>query len=165
MAKSIISLASALCFLSLLGFAHCDSLFSVEGKVYCDTCRIQFVTRISEYMKDATVGIECRDREGGSITHSGTAVTDASGSYKLAVEEEHEEDICAVSLIKSANSDCSEVSKDPFLKKSARVSLTSNNGISSPVRLANPLGFMKKEALPQCADVLKELGLTASDIL
>ncbi|KAL4627103.1 hypothetical protein ACB092_05G143500 [Castanea dentata] len=152
MAKSIISLASALCFLSLLGFAHCQSLFSVEGKVYCDTCRIQFVTRVSEYMQGATVGIECRDREGGSITHS-------------AVEEEHEEDICAVSLIKSTNPDCSEVSKDPFLKKSARVSLTSNNGISSSVRLANPLGFLKKEALPQCAEVLKELGLTASDIL
>ena len=111
------------------------------------------------------MGIECRDRESGSVTHNGTAVTDVSGSYKLAVEEEHEEDICAVSLIKSANADCSEVSKDPFIKKSARISLTSNNGIASPVRLANPLGFMKKVALPQCAEVLKELGLTASDII
>ena len=110
------------------------------------------------------MGIECRDREGGSITHSGTAVTDASGSYKLAVEEEHEEDICAVSLIKSANSDCSEVSKDPFLKKSARVSLTVNNGISSPVRLPNPLGFLRKERLPQCDAVLKEIELVPADI-
>lgn len=51
MAKSIIIQASALYFLSLLGFAYCKDRFFVEGKVYCDTCRTQFVTRISTYMK------------------------------------------------------------------------------------------------------------------
>ena len=51
MAKSIIILASALCFLSLLGFAACENRFFVEGKVYCDTCRAQFVTKVSEYMQ------------------------------------------------------------------------------------------------------------------
>ncbi|GMY37535.1 Pollen allergen Ole e 1 family [Fagus crenata] len=165
MAKSIIILASALCFLSLLGFAVCENRFFVEGKVYCDTCRAQFVTKVSEYMQGAKVKIECRDREGGSVTYSSDAETDASGTYRLPVDGDHEEEICEVVLVKSSNPDCSEVSKDPFLKKSARVSLTKNNGITTPVRLANPLGFLKKEPLASCPEVLRELGLSSADIL
>ncbi|KAK9990933.1 hypothetical protein SO802_025918 [Lithocarpus litseifolius] len=164
MAKSIIIQASALCFLSLLGFTYCEDRFFVEGRVYCDTCRTQFVTRISTYMKDARVRIECRDREGGSVTYSNEAVTDASGSYQLLVDGNHEEEICEVALVKSSDPNCNEVSKDPFLKRSARVSLTLNNGISSPVRLANPLGFLRKERLPQCDAVLKEIELVPADI-
>jgi hypothetical protein len=51
MAKSIIIQAAALCFLSLLGFAYCEDRFFVEGRVYCDTCRTQFVTKLTKYMK------------------------------------------------------------------------------------------------------------------
>ncbi|KAG6638801.1 olee1-like protein [Carya illinoinensis] len=164
MAKSIIFLAaSALCFLSLLGFAYCDSHFSVEGKVYCDTCRTQFVTRLSTYMKGAKVRLECRKRGDGAITYSVESETDKLGTYHLQVDGEHEEEVCEIVLLKSSDPDCSEVSKDPFQKKSARISLTKNNGITSPVRLANPLGFMRKEHLPGCGQVLKELGLTAED--
>lgn len=55
MTKSVLILASALCFLSLLGFAYCETprLF-VEGKVYCDTCRAQFVTRVSHYINGSS---------------------------------------------------------------------------------------------------------------
>lgn len=49
--SSGIVLASALCFLSLLGFAYCADNLSVDGLVYCDNCRIQFMTRISEPLK------------------------------------------------------------------------------------------------------------------
>ncbi|KAF5474522.1 hypothetical protein F2P56_006415 [Juglans regia] len=164
MAKSsTIILASALCFLSLLGFAYCESRFFVEGKVYCDTCRTQFVTRVSLPMKGATVKIECRDREGGSVTYSSQAETNESGAYSIPVDGEHEEEICEVVLAKSSDPECSEVSKDPFLKKSARVSLTKNNGIASPVRLANPLGFMKKKPISECSKVLRELGMSATE--
>lgn len=52
MAKSsVIFFASALCFLTLLGAAYGVSRFFVEGEVFCDTCRTQFVTRVSEYLE------------------------------------------------------------------------------------------------------------------
>lgn len=51
MAKQSIFFTSALCFLSLLRATYAESRFFVEGKVYCDTCRTQFVTRVSEYLE------------------------------------------------------------------------------------------------------------------
>ncbi|OIS99019.1 anther-specific protein lat52 [Nicotiana attenuata] len=48
MAKAIV-LLSALCIVALANFAHCHpQVFDVEGKVYCDTCRVQFETKLSE---------------------------------------------------------------------------------------------------------------------
>ncbi|GMN43557.1 hypothetical protein TIFTF001_012767 [Ficus carica] len=160
MTKSVLILASALCFLSLLGFAYCETprLF-VEGKVYCDTCRAQFVTRVSHYINGAKVRLECRESEGGSVTYSSDSITDETGTYKIVVDGDHEEELCEVQLLKSSIPDCSEISKDPFNKLNARVSLTSNNGMSSPVRQANPLGFLKKTSLAECPEVLKELGI------
>nr|O49813.1 RecName: Full=Olee1-like protein; Flags: Precursor [Betula pendula]CAA74365.1 putative Ole e 1 protein [Betula pendula] len=165
MAKSIIIQAPALCFLSLLGFAYSESRFFVEGKVYCDNCRTQFVTKLSTYMKGAKVSLECRNREGGTLIYSSDSETDKSGTYRIPVDGDHEEEICEIALKKSSDPDCSEVSKDPFLKKSARISLTKNNGISTPVRLANPLGFMKKKPLPECAKALRELGMNPDDVI
>lgn len=53
MAKSsqaVILFAVALS-LALFGIGHCtDPRFYVEGRVYCDTCRIQFVTKVSSYI-------------------------------------------------------------------------------------------------------------------
>ncbi|GAV89872.1 Pollen_Ole_e_I domain-containing protein [Cephalotus follicularis] len=165
MAKCIILLVSALCLFSLLSIAHGDERFFVEGKIYCDTCRAQFITRASQYMKGAKVRLECRDREGGSLTFSVEGETDESGTYRLQVEGDHEEEICEIVPLKSGNPDCNEVNQDYFLRKSARISLTKNNGIASPVRAANPLGFMKKEPLPECPEVLKELGITPSGLV
>jgi hypothetical protein len=119
----------------------------------------------SDNAAGAKVGLECKDREGGSLIYSSEAETDESGTYRLPVDGDHEEEICEVVLKKSSDPECGEVSKDPFLKKSARISLTKNNGISSPVRLANPLGFMKKTPLPGCTEALRELGMTADDIV
>lgn len=108
----------------------------------------------------AKVRLECRDREGGSITLSSEADTDEQGRYNIPVEGDHEEEVCEVILVKSPNDDCNEISNELHAKLSARISLTNNNGIAGPHRIPNPLGFMKKEADPQCAEVLKELGLT-----
>lgn len=114
----------------------------------------------------ATVRLECRDREGGHITYSSEATTDANGAYRIAVDGDREEEVCEVGLLKSSDPDCNELSKDPFNKKGARVSLTKNNGMSNPVRLANPLGFLKKQPVSdECAGVLRELGMSASDIV
>jgi len=164
MAKSTIILASALCFLSLLASVYSDDRFFVEGRVYCDTCRAQFITKLTEYIEGATVKLECRDREGGNLTYSTEAATNKTGTYSIPVDGDHENEICDVALVKSSRDDCSEISHDLFLKKTARISLTKNNGIATPVRLANPLGFLKKVPLPECKKVLLELGITASDL-
>ncbi|KAM6579106.1 hypothetical protein CsatB_030943 [Cannabis sativa] len=157
--------ASALCLLGLLGLGECvEPNLIVEGKVYCDTCRAQFVTKASVYMKDARVRLECSESEKGKVIYSAEAVTDATGTYRIPVSGEHEDDICAIELVKSSDPECSEINSEPYQKLSARISLTTNNGIASNVRQANPLGFLKKTPLPQCKDVLKQMGLTPEDL-
>ncbi|XWS16895.1 hypothetical protein CRYUN_Cryun33cG0020700 [Craigia yunnanensis] len=158
MAKaSLIALVSlAICLISsLLCFAYAADTFFVEGKVYCDTCRVEFETRLSEPIKGVTVNLECRNRTEGSITYNQEAVTDESGKYRIPVEGDHEEEICEVSVIKSPREDCNE-----FMEawKKARIVLTKNDGVCEPLRFANSLGFLKKEAVPGCAEILKEMG-------
>ncbi|KAK9268795.1 hypothetical protein L1049_000559 [Liquidambar formosana] len=150
--------AAALCLASLLSIAHCSDHFFVEGKVYCDTCRVQFETKLSEYMPGARVRLECKDRKVGQVKYTVEGETDATGSYKLPVEGEHEEEICEIKLLKSSNPDCSELMQG---RDRARVLLTKKNGVSTADRFANSLGFMKKEALPNCADVLRALGFSS----
>lgn len=159
MEKSTIILASALCFLSFLGSAHCQDRFFVDGLVYCDTCRTQFITKLTEFLDGATVRVECKEVDGGNVTFSKEAKTDARGSYRVEVDGDHEDEVCAVQLVNSPRSDCSEIDTGSHLDQAARISITNNNGIVSPVRQANPLGFLKKERLPGCAEVLRELGI------
>ncbi|KAJ1406456.1 Allergen Ole e 1, conserved site [Sesbania bispinosa] len=158
MANSAIILASTLCFLSMFGSCYCSDRFFVEGKVYCDTCRTQFLTRLSEFMEGATVHVECKE-ENGTMTFTKEAVTDASGSYRVEVDGDHEEEVCEVVLVKSPRSDCLEVDRDSHLEQAAKISITNNNGIISHVRAANPFGFLIKDRAAGCVDVLKELGI------
>ena len=109
--------------------------------------------------------LECRDRDGGRLTYSIEGETDQAGSYKLPVEGDHEEEVCEVRLIKSPRSDCSEISQGAFARRSARISLASNNGIVSKDRLANPLGFLKTDSLSDCPEVLKELGILPTGLI
>ncbi|XP_021288288.1 olee1-like protein [Herrania umbratica] len=157
MAKaSLIALVSLAICLSSLSFAYADDTFFVQGKVYCDTCRVEFETRLSQPIKGATVRLECRDRTvGGSITYSQESATDEFGKYSIPVQGDHEEEICEVRVVKSPKEDCNE-----FMEawQKARVLLTKKNGVSDSIRYANNLGFLKKEAVPGCAEVLKELG-------
>jgi hypothetical protein len=48
MAKSFTIAAFVLCFSSLLISAYAADYLNVEGKVYCDPCRVEFQTKISE---------------------------------------------------------------------------------------------------------------------
>ncbi|KAG6588217.1 hypothetical protein SDJN03_16782, partial [Cucurbita argyrosperma subsp. sororia] len=153
-----IILLSALFFLSILHVSVSKKdHFVVEGKVYCDTCRIQFFTRVSKWMHGAKVKLVCREEEGGSETLAVEAETGKNGEYTIKVDGDHEEEVCEVNLVKSSDDDCAEVPTDGFGHR-ARVSITANDGITNPMRQANPLGFMKKETLPQCKEVLRELG-------
>ncbi|RZC93163.1 hypothetical protein C5167_029140 [Papaver somniferum] len=154
---AVVLLIGALCFLSV---AHCDD-FHVEGKIYCDTCRCGFETRVSEPIKGAKVGLECKNREGGHVTFTGEGETDASGTYSIAVNGDHEEDVCEVITKESPVEDCNV----PVQGRSrGRVAITANNGIPSPVRYVNSLGFLRKEPLSECPKVIAELGLTPEDI-
>ncbi|KAI4372498.1 hypothetical protein MLD38_010720 [Melastoma candidum] len=163
--RTITVLASALCLFSLLGSTYGSDCFFVEGRVYCDTCRTQFVTRVSEYMPGARVKLECRNREGGDLTYSLEGVTDESGMYSLPVDGDHSADICEVILVKSSKPGCEEIGNGPFLRNSARISLTSDNGMATPIREANPLGFLAKLPYSVCADVLRELGITPQGLI
>ncbi|CAK9311242.1 unnamed protein product [Citrullus colocynthis] len=165
MAKSIILLVSALSLMSLLNLASSEKdRFFVEGKVYCDTCRVQFFTKVSKFLEGATVKLVCKEIEGGSVTFSKEAVTDKTGSYSIEADGDHEEELCEVSLVKSNDSDCDEISLEKY-EHMARVSITNNSGITNPVRLANPLAFMKKDKLPECKEVLRELGFDEEGML
>ncbi|CAM8889524.1 unnamed protein product [Rhodiola kirilowii] len=147
--------AAALYFASLLGCTHATDALVVEGKVYCDTCRVGFETKLTEYLADAKVGLECRNRETGELTYAEEGVTDATGTYRIEVSGDHEEDICEVKTVKSPRKDCNEIAA----WDKAMVVITKHNGAITPVRFANSIGFTKKIAVDGCKEALTELGI------
>ncbi|XP_058114226.1 pollen-specific protein C13-like [Magnolia sinica] len=149
-----LSVIALLCFISAVAVvvhAHTREEFTVEGRVYCDTCRAGFVTTVTEFVPDAKVKIECHNRTTNKLTLEREGVTDASGTYRIMVPNDHEDDICEVVLVSSPMEGCKEAKK-PINR--ARILLTNNNGISSEIRYANPLGFLKDKPLPCCAELL-----------
>ncbi|TXG66750.1 hypothetical protein EZV62_008025 [Acer yangbiense] len=151
--------AAALCMAALINVAEAgnekDTSLYVEGKVYCDTCRVQFETPISENIAGATVTLLCRNRMTELVSVEIEAVTDESGRYTIKVDNDHADSICEVHLTNSPREDCSEVTAE---LNAARILLTNDVGVVGPVRYANALGFMRKEALKNCAKVLKDMG-------
>ncbi|XP_023886608.1 olee1-like protein [Quercus suber] len=155
-------IATIFCFSPLLNLAQATSeTFFVEGKVYCDTCRVQFETKISQPLADSKVRLECRKREGGELTYSFDGTTNSTGIYRLPVDGDHEEEICEVVALKSSRADCSDLMAG---YERARITLTNKNGLASIARYPNPLGFMVKEALPSCLEILAEMGLIPLDL-
>ena len=156
---AVLIAATALCMAALINVAEAgkeiDTSLYVEGKVYCDTCRVQFETPISEYIAGATVTLLCRNRMTELVSVEIEAVTDASGKYTIKVDNDHADSICEVHLTNSPREDCSEVTAE---LNAARILLTNDVGVVGPVRYANALGFMRKEALKNCAAVLKDMG-------
>ncbi|XP_010529196.1 PREDICTED: pollen-specific protein-like At4g18596 [Tarenaya hassleriana] len=158
-------MASAVCLSYVAGFAaaaDADDLdrFQIQGSVYCDTCRVQFITRLSKFLQGAKVRLECKNRVNGTLTVSKEAVTDESGSFLMEVTGDHEEEVCEIVLVESPDKDCSEVSKEAFLRNAAKISLTANDGIvSNETRIVNPLGFMVKTPSTECPAAFKELGI------
>ncbi|KAI3466733.1 hypothetical protein Pfo_023396 [Paulownia fortunei] len=158
--------AGALCLLSLPGITHSASApqFSVEGDVYCEVCRINFINKLSEPMPGAKVRLECRGEEEGNITYSLEGVTDEKGHYRLTAEGDHGAEECEITLVKSSRPDCDEIPDEGWaIKPSSKITLTKNNGFHDHTRQANPLGFTKKKALPQCTQLFKELEINPED--
>ncbi|GJN02629.1 hypothetical protein PR202_ga19999 [Eleusine coracana subsp. coracana] len=97
--------AAAACF-----FFVADG-FTVTGEVYCDPCRAGFKTNVSTPMAGAAVKLECRPFLNGPESLEADATTDAKGWYLLEVDQDFQEDICEVMLIKSADPACAEIDK------------------------------------------------------
>ncbi|GFP91716.1 olee1-like protein [Phtheirospermum japonicum] len=158
--------AGALCLVSFFGSAHSaeDPQFYVEGEVYCEVCRTNFINRLSEPMAGATVRLECRGEEKGNLTYTLEGVTGADGKYKLTVDGDHADEDCAVTLVKSSRPDCQEIPDEGWATKpTAKVTLTTNSGFHGDSRHANPLGFTKKKAVPECVNLLKELQINPDE--
>ncbi|KAL4588103.1 hypothetical protein LXL04_000982 [Taraxacum kok-saghyz] len=130
--------------------------FVVEGKVYCDPCRIQFPTKLSYPLANAKVVLVCREREQTAESYKVEGTSDANGRYTITATGDHEEEICDVNVTESPDSKCPEIMDD---ERSARVSLTDKNGVRGNIREANPIGFMVKEVDPRCKEILADIGI------
>ncbi|XP_004299638.1 PREDICTED: pollen allergen Phl p 11-like [Fragaria vesca subsp. vesca] len=102
----------------------------------------------------ATVRVECKDKSGVSLRYSKEGTTDSTGTYRIVVDEDHEDQICDAILVSSPQKSCSEATPG---RDRARVILTGYNGIASNNRFANAMGFMRTEALSGCAQVFKQM--------
>ncbi|KAJ4726434.1 Pollen-specific protein-like [Melia azedarach] len=152
------AIATAICFSSLVGSAVANShptLF-VEGRVYCDQCRAQFETKLSEPVESATVALECRTRDTEEVVYTHEVETDKNGAYMIPAESGHAELICEVVLVRSPDEECNEIIAGA---SRARIVLSTNSGVAEPVRHANALGFMAKEAVAGCDKVLEDMGI------
>ncbi|KAI3905693.1 hypothetical protein MKW92_039399 [Papaver armeniacum] len=155
---SILAIAFFFFFFSseLVKYSSAEKHLFVQGKVYCDTCRAAFETELTEYIDGAKVKLECHDIEGGHITYSLEGVTNSTGVYRLPVQGDHAEEICEVFLVKSPLPDCSEILKGGA---SARVQITSDDGVADDTRYVNSLGFLKTKPIDGCVNTLLEMDL------
>lgn len=104
----------------------------------------------------AGVVVECRNIESKALTFSANATTDAQGHYVVEVVGDHEDNTCEVKAVNSPDVHCSVPMDDMTI---SRIECTTNSGLHTATRFANPLGFMTNEVSPQCMSVIKELFL------
>ncbi|KAI3773041.1 hypothetical protein L6452_04238 [Arctium lappa] len=131
--------------------------FIVQGKVYCDPCRIQFPTKISYPLSNTKVILLCHKEETDEETYRLEAKSDDKGKYTLNAVGDHADEVCEITVSESPDPKCPELMDD---ENHVRVSLTNKQGAKGNARLANPLGFMVTDADPRCKEVLDELGFT-----
>ncbi|TYH30019.1 hypothetical protein ES288_A01G060300v1, partial [Gossypium darwinii] len=117
----------------------------VIGKVYCDTCRVEFETKLSQPINEVKVHLECKNRTDERIVYSKDAVSDKLGMYSIPVEGDHEDELREM--------------MESWRK--ARVMLTRRDGVTDLTRQTNSLGFkIKAEDVDTkaCVKVLEEMG-------
>ncbi|XP_059663685.1 olee1-like protein [Cornus florida] len=163
MAKVVALVAYALCLLALSGYATAagdkkDSKFTVEGKVYCDPCRVQFVTKLSQFLEGVDVALLCTNPVTGNVTYSVNGKTGKDGSYCLKAEGDHGDEVCEVKVATSPQPNtCGEA-----MDETAPVFLTDIES-NTDIRYANYIGFMKKDPDAECTKALEELGIYPGD--
>ncbi|KAG2716591.1 hypothetical protein I3760_03G133900 [Carya illinoinensis] len=127
--------------------------FRIVGNVYCDTCRCGFETSATTYIPGAKVRLECRDRKTLQVLYSVEGVTNSTGTYDILVEDDHQDQICETVLVGSPLYGCQLA--DPGRAR-ANIIVTRNNGVLNDMRFANSMGFLRDQALPGCAELLKK---------
>lgn len=100
----------------------------------------------------AKVRIECKDSKTLGIKYSAEGVTDSTGTYKITVAYDRGDEICDAVLVSSPDPFCSAPNKG---RDRARVILTRANGLISDTRFANNMGFLRKQPLGGCTQLLK----------
>lgn len=102
--------------------------------------------------------LQCKGEDTGNITYSLEGVTDANGKYLLTVDGDHGTEDCEITLVKSTRNDCNEIPHEGWaIQPTSRITITQNSGFHDQTRKANPLGFTKKTASPECAKLFQEL--------
>ena len=91
------------------------------------------------------------------VTQRVPGVTDSSGAYHLQIKHNHDDEICEVALQKSPRNDCDEMKAGTVRD---RIALAHDNGISSDVRFANTLRFLKRDPLAACGQLLQMSALS-----
>ncbi|KAJ8647724.1 hypothetical protein MRB53_000747 [Persea americana] len=79
--------------------------------------------------------------------------SDQTGTYKIPVPDDHENEICEMVLVSNPQMECATAVHHA---DRARVALTRNNGIVSDTRYANNLGFLKDAPMVGCSQLLKK---------
>ncbi|XP_047319580.1 pollen-specific protein C13-like [Impatiens glandulifera] len=130
-----------------------ENPLTLEGRVYCDTCRLGFETSATTYISGAKVKVECKNRNTHELMYTKEATTDQTGTYKMTVNDDHQDQICDVMLVSSPQNDCAKVSEG---RDHARVVLSQSNGIASDKRYANAMGFVKDQAMEICNKLLEQ---------
>ncbi|KAK1314562.1 Pollen-specific protein C13 [Acorus calamus] len=150
---SLIALIVLSALVAVSGTQFVRPTYDVIGRVYCDTCRCGFETPASTYIAGAKVRVECHLRETGEVTYTVDGVTDNTGSYKIQVADDHEDEYCESVLLWSPQNGCAVLEPG---RERARVVLSRNTGIVSNKRIANNLGFQSDTQLPECAQLLAQ---------
>ncbi|GAB2224275.1 hypothetical protein Droror1_Dr00005027 [Drosera rotundifolia] len=151
---------AVMCVASVCAARPAADPYSVEGRVYCDTCQAGFETSATTYIEGAKVRVDCTDRHTQELLYTAEGTTDSTGQFKILIREDQGDRVCDTILINSPQNDCKLA--DPGRDRS-RVILNSNNGMISRRRFANSLGFVKDQPLAACAQVLQQYQLTDDD--
>ncbi|KAK4255886.1 hypothetical protein QN277_008822 [Acacia crassicarpa] len=145
----ILIVSAALCF-SAHGY---NNTYNIQGRIYCDPCRLQQETRTSIPLKGVKVILQCKPIESGSVTYTNTGITDQNGMYIIPMEGDHKSDHCEILTDQTTHPSCSET----VATKGDRVTVLMNTDVSSfSTYFVRPLGFMSKELDPRCVQMVKE---------
>ncbi|KAG0500304.1 hypothetical protein HPP92_000376 [Vanilla planifolia] len=110
----------------------------------------------------AKVKVDCTHFSTGKVEHSNSGLTDSTGTYTINVVDDHEDETCEVVLVESPLDKCKEIKVG---RDRGQVVLTLDAGMSTNVRHANSLGFLRDEPLPICGKLLREFyGLAEEEL-
>ncbi|KAH9625884.1 hypothetical protein KSS87_003398 [Heliosperma pusillum] len=112
-------------------------------------------------VRGAKVKLQCRQRNTQEVLFESEGVTDATGTYKIYVDKDQQNNVCDTILVSSPHRRCKL--PDPGRDRS-RVTLTSNNGIVSNERYSNNLGFWMAQPMSFCAKLMKQYELTEEGV-